>query len=225
MSLFFLCVCIFLSRACHVLYQSDGDDSDNDSDSDDGSDTESEARSEADPLSEDEDDVEAGSETEFDLDDGDKEAGEDDDEEKGEDEDDEALNDSEEEDTGEGQDASGEGVSSRRMKKRKASTANLPGRDGDGNLLGQGSEDELGEGADDENHAAVSTAAAMRAARRDRRARVASYYEGCHHGLPSALVLFDLCSKLNRADNDQIWLACLGITDSFVNEKVGVYLL
>jgi len=111
------------------------------------------------------------------------------------------------------------------MKKRKASTANLPGRDGDGNLLstGDGSDDEPGgeDDGDGENHAAVSTAAARRAARRDRRARVASYYEGCHFGLPSALVLFDLCSKLNRADNDQIWLACLGITDSFVNEKVG----
>lgn len=110
------------------------------------------------------------------------------------------------------------------MKKRKASTANLPGRDGDGNLLsaGDGSDGELGD--ESETHAAVSTAAAVRAARRDRRARVASYYEGCHHGLPSALVLFDLCSKLNRADNDQIWLACLGITDSFVNEKVCLHM-
>jgi len=89
--------------------------------------------------------------------------------------------------------------------KRKASTASLPERE------------------EDKAPAEVEVfdeAAEARKLRRARRSQISDYYSGESFGLPSAMVLFDLCYSLNRAENDQIWLACLGLTDHFLHHKV-----
>ena len=81
----------------------------------------------------------------------------------------------------------------------------------------EGSAEEDGEADADE---AIRATAIAKAARRARREKVSSYYSGASHGLPSSLVLFDLCYTLNRTENDQIWLACIGLTDFYLHEKV-----
>ena len=62
--------------------------------------------------------------------------------------------------------------------------------------------------------------AAERAERRERRRKVRHYYGTTKFGLPSSVVVFDLCSTMSQIQNDQIWAACVGVTDHFINQKM-----
>ena len=56
--------------------------------------------------------------------------------------------------------------------------------------------------------------------RRERRRELRQYYAACSNGLPSSLVVFDLCHSFNKIQNDQIWCACVGVTDHYVHQKM-----
>ncbi|XP_046839904.1 cell division control protein 45 homolog [Xenia sp. Carnegie-2017] len=46
------------------------------------------------------------------------------------------------------------------------------------------------------------------------------YYENAFHGTSSAIVLYELCWKLNKDSNLALWWASVGLTDQLINERV-----
>ena len=79
-----------------------------------------------------------------------------------------------------------------------------------------------GAGDEEEEHEVdpAVARAAERAERRERRRKVRHYYGTTKFGLPSSVVVFDLCSTMSQIQNDQIWAACVGVTDHFINQKM-----
>lgn len=61
-------------------------------------------------------------------------------------------------------------------------------------------------------------AAAVR--RRRRREALRDYYSGSYYGVPASCVAYELAVQLNRAQNDLLWLAIVGVTDHFVHERI-----
>jgi len=56
--------------------------------------------------------------------------------------------------------------------------------------------------------------------RRQRRRRVNQYYfSGSHYGSASASLMYELAKQLGKDGHDLLWLAILGVTDQFVNER------
>lgn len=62
------------------------------------------------------------------------------------------------------------------------------------------------------------TYAQRRAEKRARNQRVLEYYNsGSYYGIACATVLYELARQLNKADNNLLWCAIVGLTDQYVN--------
>lgn len=56
---------------------------------------------------------------------------------------------------------------------------------------------------------------------RRRRKRVARYYEGTFYGTPSSHLVYELCAQANKDRNDMLWLAIVGVTDMYQQDRIG----
>ncbi|XP_074268775.1 cell division control protein 45 homolog [Silene latifolia] len=49
------------------------------------------------------------------------------------------------------------------------------------------------------------------------------YYQmGTFHGKPSGVLMYDLSHSLRKNSNEQLWLACVSLTDQFVHERLSI---
>lgn len=63
----------------------------------------------------------------------------------------------------------------------------------------------------------------LRALRRRRAQRHADYYgNGQFHGVPSALVAYELAERLSYGRNDLLWLAIVGVTEHFLEDRISM---
>jgi cell division control protein 45 len=56
--------------------------------------------------------------------------------------------------------------------------------------------------------------------KRENRRRILEYYQGSYSAIPSALLVWDMCSQLSKETNDMLWFAIVGFTEQFIHEQI-----
>ena len=53
-----------------------------------------------------------------------------------------------------------------------------------------------------------------------RQQRIHEYYRGTYHGTPVAILMFEMASQMNRDNNDNLWMAIVGLAKQYVFEEI-----